>query len=90
MDPNYPRSAPTGAVRAPQPEAPAPGVSLNSSGNVSVNGSAVGGRDAYNTTNTVNDNRQRHVRIGLGLGGLALVALVGTGAAVYHHDRGVA
>jgi hypothetical protein len=32
-------------------------------------------------------HRQRHVRIGLGLGSLALV---GTGAAVYHHDRGVA
>jgi hypothetical protein len=49
------------------------GVSIGANGNVSINGSDVAGRDINRTT----VNNRRNVRVGIGLGSVALVAVVG-------------
>jgi hypothetical protein len=56
-------------------------VSLNAGENVRIDGSTIAGRDAYSTT--VHDNRKRNVRIGLGLGSLAVLAVVGIGTGLH-------
>ncbi|TCO57953.1 hypothetical protein [Actinocrispum wychmicini] len=53
------------------------GVHLHAGGNQSISNSEIVGRDKH----TYNDNRKRNIR--LGLGGLALLLVVGGGATVY-------
>jgi hypothetical protein len=60
---------------------PSPGVTVSAHGNIGIRNSDIAGRDVNKNTTTIN-NKQRNVKIGLGLGSVALIAVLGVHALV--------